>query len=103
MFFICIVTLMAVNVYDSITAETSALRNSLDYDRALYLANAGVHHAAALIEATPTWRSTVTDGSYPANDTYTATAVDGSNNTIVVTAKGVSGGMTRTVTATLEP
>lgn len=103
MFFICVVTLMALNIYTSITLEMSALRNTIDYDRALFLANAGVHQVAAQIEAAPTWTGTITDGSYPADDTYTASAVSGSNNTVVVTARGVSGGISRTVTATLEP
>ena len=94
---------MALNVYDSITVEMSALRNSLDYDRALYLANAGVHQCAAQLEASSSWRGTVTDGSYPADNTYTATAVTGSSNTVVVTAIGVSGSISRTVVATLEP
>ena len=56
-----------------------------------------------MLEATPTWTGVVSDGAYPANDTYQATAVAGSNNTVVVTSKGVSGGVTRTVVATLEP
>ncbi len=102
MFIVFIVTILTVNVLDTETLELSALRNTIDYDKALCLANAGVHHAAAELEAVSTWRGTVSEGSYPANDTYTATAVDGSNNTVVITARGAAGGMIRTVTATIE-
>jgi hypothetical protein len=97
-----LVTLLVVNVLDTETLELSALRNSIDYERALYLANAAVHHAAAELEADSTWRGTVTSGSFPADDTYTATAVDGSNNTVVITAEGAAGSIVRTVTAVIE-
>jgi Tfp pilus assembly protein PilX len=102
LFIIFLVTLLVVAVLDTETLELSALRNSIDYERALFLANAGVHHAAAELENLSTWRGTVSEGSYPAHDSYTATAVDGSNNTVVITAKGASGSITRTVTATIE-
>jgi hypothetical protein len=102
MFVIFIVTILTVNVLDTETLELSALRNTMSYDKALYLANAGVHHAAAQLQSNSTWRGTVSEGSYPADDTYSATAVDGANSTVVVTGRGVSGGMTRTVVATFE-
>lgn len=102
MFFIFIVTTLVVAVLDTETVELSAVRNSIDYERALYLANAGLHAAAAELEAASTWRGTVTSGSFPDDDTYTATAVDGVNHTVNVTARGASGGVIRTVTATIE-
>lgn len=102
LFIIFIVTILVVNVLDTEMLELSSLRNTINYEKALYLANAGVHHAAAELENSSTWRGTVSEGSYPANDTYTATAVDGSNNTVVVTARGAAGGIIRTVTATIE-
>lgn len=102
MFIVFIVTILTVNVLDTETLELAALRNSIEYEKALYLANAGVHHAAAELESSSTWRGTVSEGSYPADNTYTATAVSGTNNTVVVTAKGAAGGIIRTVTATIE-
>jgi hypothetical protein len=94
---------MVVNVLDTATLQLSAVRNTVEYERALYLANAGVHHATAMLEADSTWRSTVTDGSYPADDTYSATAVNGANPyTVIVTSSGVAGEVTRNVTAVIE-
>jgi len=95
-------TLMVINVLDATTLEMSALRNSMDYERALFLANAGVHEVAAQIEATSTWIGTITDGAYPADDTYEATAVSGLNYTVTVTSIGVAGDITRTVEAIIE-
>jgi hypothetical protein len=103
LFIIFLVTTLVVNILNTEMVELTALHNTIDYEQALYLANAAVHHAAAELEISSTWRGTVSEGSYPANDTYTATAVDGSNNTVVITARGSAGEIVRTVTATVEP
>lgn len=102
MFILTMITLMVVNVLDTTTMELSALRNSMDYERALYLANAGVHQVAATLESNSAWRGTVTDGAYPSDNTYTATAVDGPNSTVIVTSSGVAGDVTRNLQATIE-
>lgn len=102
LFILTFSTLMVVNVMDMTTLELATLRNTIDYERATYLANAGIHAVAAELEADISWRGTITDGSYPADDTYTATAVDGSGNMIVVTASGVAGDISRTVQAVIE-
>ena len=103
LFVIFIVTLLVVSTLDTTTLQLSAVRNTIEFERALYLANAGVHHAAALLETDATWRGTVTEGGYPADDSYSATAVDGPNAfTVVVTSSGVAGETTRNITATIE-
>ena len=94
---------MVVNILDTITLQLAAVRNTADYEKALYLANAGVHHAAAMLESDSNWRGTVSEGSYPDDDAYTATAVDGSDAyTAVVTASGSAGEIQRTVSALIE-
>jgi hypothetical protein len=102
MFIIFLVTLLVVNILDTLTLELSSVRNNIDYERALYLANAGIHAAAAEMEADPGWRGIVAEGAYPADDTYQATAVSGASGTAIVTGRGVSGSITRTVTATFQ-
>lgn len=99
---IFLVTLLLVNVLDTLTLELSSIRNTIDYERALYLANAGVHAVAAELEASPTWRGTITDGAYPGDDAFSATAVNGTGGTVVVTSRGVAGAITRTVIATFQ-
>jgi len=91
---------MVINVLDTETIQLSAVRNTLG---ALYLANAGVHHVAAELEAVSTWRGTVTDGIYPGDDTYSATAVDGAvTGTVTVTSSGVAGNVTRSIQAIIQ-
>ncbi|HEX6962388.1 MAG TPA: hypothetical protein VF175_11010 [Lacipirellula sp.] len=102
LFIIFIVTLLVVNVLDTLTLELSSIRSNIDYERALYLANAGVHAAAVQLENNPTWRGALTDGAYPSDDTYQATAVDGAMGQAIVTSRGVAGSVTRTVIATFE-
>lgn len=102
MFIVFIVTLLVVNVLDTLTLDLSSVRNNIDYERALYLANAGVHAAAAQLETDPAWRSIVVDGAYPGDNTYQASAANGPVGTAIVTSRGVSGGITRTVIATFQ-
>ncbi|QDU89915.1 hypothetical protein Pla175_33120 [Pirellulimonas nuda] len=102
-FTIFMVSVLAVHVLSTEMSQLATVRNVLDYERALYLANAGVHHACAELEANSTWRGTVADGSYPASGGYSATAVDGIGSLVVVTSSGVSGSVTRTVQATIDP
>ena len=103
LFVLFLVTVMVVNTLDTMTLQLSAMRNTIDYQRALGLANAGVHHAAAMLEDDQDWRGTVTEGSYPAHDTYSATAANGPDGyTVTVTSTGVSGDIQRTVTALIE-
>ncbi len=89
-------------MFDSASIYQSALRNTLEYEQALYLANAGVHHVLSELEVSQAWRGTVADGSYPASGSYTATAVNGTQpGTVDVVAVGVCGGATRRLAATI--
>lgn len=102
LFVLSIVSVWVVNMYQSATVYQSAQRNTIEYEQALYLANAGVHHALAELEASLAWRGTVSAGSYPASGSYSATAVNGATSgTVDVTSTGVSGGATRRVQATI--
>jgi hypothetical protein len=81
----------------------SALRNTIEYEQALYLANAGVHHAVAELENNVTWRGTVTTGGYPGTGSYSATAVNGAvAGTVDITSSGVSGTATRRLQAAVS-
>ena len=101
LFVIALTSMLVLSILDTETSQFSALRNSTDFERALYLAGASVHHALAQIEEDYSWRGTVSDGSYPADDSYSATAVDGSSGQITITGTGVSGGATRTLQVTV--
>jgi Tfp pilus assembly protein PilX len=102
LFVLSIVTVWVVNIFQSATVYQSALRNTIEYEQALYLANAGVHHAVAELENSLAWRGTVTAGSYPASGSYSATAVNGvTPGTVDITSSGVAGGATRRLQSTV--
>lgn len=103
LFVISIITFWLVDMLDTETVYQSALRNTIEYEQALYLANAGVHHAVAELEADTAWRSTATAGSYPASGSYSATAVTGAvPGTVEITSYGVAGQVTRKLFATVQ-
>ena len=102
LFVLSLVTVWTVNIYQSATVYQSALRNTIEYEQALYLANGGVHHAVAELENDLAWRGTVSAGSYPASGSYSATAADGATpGTVDITSTGVAGGSTRRLQATV--
>jgi hypothetical protein len=102
LFVLSLVSVWVVDMFQSATVYQSALRNTIEYEQALYLANAGVHHAVAEVESNLAWRGTVTAGSYPASGSYSATAVNGvAAGTVDISATGVAGGATRRLQATV--
>jgi type II secretory pathway component PulK len=103
LFVLSIITVWLVDMLNSQTVYQSALRNSIEYEQALYLANAGIHHAVAELEQNTVWRGTVAAGGYPASGSYSATAVDGASaGTVDVTSTGVAGEVTRKALATVQ-
>jgi len=103
LFVLAIVTVWITNMLDSATVYQSALRNAIEYEQAVYLANAGVHHTVAELEKDKAWRGVATAGGYPANGSYTATVVDGAvSGTVEITAAGVAGETTRRLRATVQ-
>lgn len=100
LFVLSMVSVWTVDMLMSATVYQSALRNTIEYEQALYQANAGVHHALAELESSTAWRGTVTAGSYPASGSYSATAVNGALvGTVDITSTGVAGGATRRVSS----
>jgi Tfp pilus assembly protein PilX len=102
LFVLSLVTVWTVDMLESASIYQSALRNSIEYEQALYQANAGVQHVLSQLETDVTWRGTATGGSYPASGSYSATAVNGAiAGTADVTSTGVAGATTRRVQATI--
>jgi hypothetical protein len=102
LFVLSLVTVWTVDMLESASVYQSALRNTIEYEQALYQANAGVHHVVAQLEADVSWRGTVTAGSYPASGSYSATAVMGVvPGTVDITSSGVAGATTRRLLSTV--
>lgn len=101
LFVVAVTSLLVVRMLDSQVSAMSAYRNTVEYDQALHLAGAAVHHALAELEADFTWRGTVSEGAFPADDTYSASAVDGLSGEVIVTGSGAKGEVIRTLEVTL--
>jgi len=103
LFVLSIVSVWVVNMFQSATIYQSALRNTIEYEQAIYLANAGVHHVLAELESNLAWRGTASAGAYPASGSYSATAIDGTvAGTVEVTSTGISGAATRRLQAMVQ-
>jgi len=105
LFVMVLTSVLLVGLLGTATSQLTAVRNTADYERALYLAGAAVHHALAEIEADPSWRGDISSTEFPAGsgNTYTASAVDGAGNTVVITGSGTAGSVTRKLEVTIDP
>jgi Tfp pilus assembly protein PilX len=98
-FVMAISTAIVVAMLEDEMLQMTALRHTRDYERALFLAGAGAHHAMAELEADNAWRTGIPSTQFPAggSDVYSATVVDDASGAIIVTATGTAGGVTRVV------
>ena len=97
-------TMVLVSILDTQTMQFMALNNTLDYDRARYLAEAGMNHAVSILEQDITFRGTISQADFPAGsgNSYQATVQDGLAGEIAIAASGTSGNFTRRVQATVK-
>jgi type II secretory pathway component PulK len=104
LFVMSVASLLVISILDTQTLQYSALRNTIDYDRARYLAEAGIQHALAFLEQDITWRAGVANVEFPvgSGNRYTATATDGANGTVVIAAVGTAGTFTRRLEVTVK-
>ena len=104
LFVMTVSSVLVISIMDTETLQYSALRNTMDWDRARYLAEAGLQHALAELEADITWRTGISNTQFPSGsgDLYWATAADGANGTVVVSAWGQVGSVTRKLETTVK-
>jgi len=97
-------TMVVVSVLDTQTMQFMALNNTLNYDRARYLAEAGMNHALSILEQDITFRGTITQADFPtgSGNSYQATVQDGVAGAITISASGTSGSFTRRVEANVK-
>ena len=105
LFVIGITSLAIVGILQTQMAEMTAARNTADYERAMYLAGAGVHHALVQVEDLPVWRGTIASTEFPPGSgaTYTATAVDDAGGLVRITSTGISGAVTQKLEVIIHP
>ena len=106
-FVVAITTVLVVSMLECQMLRMTAMRNTLEYERALYLAGAAVHHALALMQESedPFEPFSIGPIEFPAGsgNTYRADAI-GAGSNVVITGTGTSGGTSRhlRVTATRD-
>ena len=100
-----ITTVIVLSMIDAQTLQMTALRNTQQYEQALYLAGAAVHHAIAQVENDPTLTPPFSIGpvSFPigSGDSYQADVAAASDD-LVITGSGTSGNVTRYVQVTIS-
>jgi len=103
-FVLTMIAVMFCMVADTETLEMTALRNTYDYEKAEYLAAAGINHAFSYLDADTTWRTGISSTEFPtgSGNTYAATAATGTGTQVIVTGTGTVGSVTRTLTVTIE-
>ena len=99
LFAMTVTSLIVIAILDTQISQYGSLRNTIQYDQARYLAEAGLNHGLSLLESDITWRGAVARTEFPVGSGryYSATAVDGSDATVVVTGTGEAGAVVRTV------
>ena len=104
LFVILLTSLVLVGISESLVSRQASYRNTNAYEKSLYLAGAAVHHGMAELEADVTWRGSHVNIELPSGsgDTYTISAADGASNTIIITAQGTSGTITRNLEVTID-
>jgi Tfp pilus assembly protein PilX len=97
-------TMVVVSVLDNQTMQFMALNNTVDYDRARYLAEAGMSHSLSILEQDITFRGTISETDFPtgSGNSYTATVQDGAGSTILISSSGTSGTFTRSLEANVK-
>ena len=105
---LCVITISSLailGILNTQMAELSATRNTNDYERAMYLSGAGIHHALTEVEQLPTWRGTIPVTEFPPGSgaTYTAVVADDLGGNVLVTSTGVSGSVTQKLEVLIHP
>lgn len=104
LFVIAVTSVLLVGILDAQASRAAALRNTIDYERALYLAGAGAHAALAELEQDSDWMKGIAATEFPAGsgNTYAATIGFGSGGSLVITGIGTSGEVTRRLEVTID-
>ena len=102
LFVMAVTSMIVITIFDTQTLQYAALRNTVDYDRARYLAEAGIQHALSTLESDfDQGENTGFDipaTQFPAGSGNTYQATVGpvqSDGTRVVTSQGTAGTFTR--------
>ena len=107
LFVMMVCSMIVITILDTQTLQFSALRNTMDYDRARYLAESGIQHALAFVEQDYDligidkydipWTN-----APDSNNQYMADLSEGASGTVIIAAQGRSGNFTRSLQITIK-
>jgi type II secretory pathway component PulK len=94
---------IVIAMVDMVTLQMTAIRNTSAWDKARYMAEAGIADGLCQLENDNAWRTGITSTEFPtgSGNTYSLTITDPGTGTLTLTATGISGGFTRKVEATV--
>jgi Tfp pilus assembly protein PilX len=108
MFVMAVTSMLVITILDTQTLQYASLRNTMDYDRARYLAEAGVAHALAELDldfdSADLRKNGIGPEPFPigSTNTYTATVVDQADGKVTITGEGTASQFTRRVQTTVK-
>lgn len=104
LFVMSVSSIVILAILESQTSHWAALNSTVATEHSLFLAETGVAHGLAILEADNRWRGTVSRMEFPAGSGhfYGAVIESGENGAVVVTGTGETSNTTRTVTVTVK-
>lgn len=102
LFAMTVASLTVLGVLGSVTSQMAAQRNTANYEKALYLAGAGAHHAIAELEEDSSWSTGIPNTPSTGTEYYNAAVVHQPDGSVLITATGVAGSVTRKLEATVD-
>ena len=104
LFVMTLASSLAVAMLDAEMMRYMALRNTLEWDEARYLAEAGLNEAFARLEQDIDWRAGISGKEFPAGSgfNYSVQVTDGSDGTVDIAATGHAGNFTRHLRVTVK-
>lgn len=102
-FVVAVSSLLLLGVLQSSQTQVTAIRNTLDFERAVQMAGAGVNQAIVTLENNPAFTGTLPVTEFPPGSgmTYTGEVVRTGPSTVTITGIGVSGDVSRKLEVTV--
>jgi len=99
-----ITSIMVLGLLKGVMVEMAAVRNAEAYERAMYLAGAGVQNAWSELEKDGSFRGDIGPISLPPGgfDAYEASVTDGPGGSVRITATGTTNGTTRRISSLVQ-
>jgi len=110
LFVMAVCSMIVIATLDTQTMQFASLRNTMDFDRARYLAEAGVQHALAFLEedyaigpGNDINKYDMGWTNFPdSNNQYQVDLTEGPNGTVIIRADGRAGQFTRRLEITVK-